>query len=140
MLRSSLALLSLSFILTFLVILVRYAKRSSLVSKGISSTFSSLLYLKEYWGQYSVLMWIHIVTGYEKLCKINFKKLFFQNVLAFIDLFYRYHYPRYFIYSDCMWCHVRTTCTSMIFAQSTEKKLFFLETIFSIFSVDHDFY
>ena len=30
---------------------------------------------------------MHIVTGNEKLCKIYFKKLFFQNVLAFIDLF-----------------------------------------------------
>ena len=27
------------------------------------------------------------MTGNEKLCKIYFKKLFFQNVLAFIDLF-----------------------------------------------------
>ena len=30
---------------------------------------------------------MHIVTGNEKLCKIYFKKLFFQNVLVFIDLF-----------------------------------------------------
>ena len=37
-------------------------------------------------GQYSVLIKIHIVTGNEKLCKIYFKKLFFQNVLVFIDL------------------------------------------------------
>ena len=27
----------------------------------------------------------------EKLCKIYFKKLFFENVLVFIDIFYRYH-------------------------------------------------
>ena len=27
------------------------------------------------------------MPGNEKLCKIYFKKLFFQNVLAFIDLF-----------------------------------------------------
>ena len=46
------------------------------------------------------------MTGNEKLCKIYFKKLFFQNVLAFIDLFYRYHYIRYFFYSDCMWRRV----------------------------------
>ena len=32
------------------------------------------------------------MTGNEKLCKIYLEKLFFQNVLAFIDLFYRYHY------------------------------------------------
>ena len=51
------------------------------------------------------------MTGNEKLCKIYFKKLFFQNVLAFIDLFYRYHYIGYFIYSDCMWRHVYTICT-----------------------------
>ena len=47
--------------------------------------------LKECSSQYSVLIWIHIVVGNEKLCKIYFKKLFFQNVLAFIDVFYRYH-------------------------------------------------
>ena len=35
----------------------------------------------------------------------------FQNVLAFFDLFYSYHYIRYFIYSDCMWRHVYTICT-----------------------------
>ena len=58
--------------------------------------------LKEYPGQYSVLIEIHIVTGNEQLCKICFQKLFFQNVLAFFYLFYSYHYIRYFIYSDCM--------------------------------------
>ena len=31
------------------------------------------------------------MTGNEKLCKISFKKLVFQNVLVSIDLFYRYH-------------------------------------------------
>ena len=31
---------------------------------------------------------MRIVTGNEKLCKIYFKKLFFQNVLVFINLFY----------------------------------------------------
>ena len=31
------------------------------------------------------------MTGNEKLCKINFKKLVFQNVLVSIDFFYRYH-------------------------------------------------
>ena len=30
---------------------------------------------------------MHILTGNEKLCKIYFKKLFSQNVLASIDLF-----------------------------------------------------
>ena len=63
--------------------------------------FNKIL-LKEYSGQCSVLIQIHIVTRNEKLCKIYFKKLFFQNVLASIDLFYRYHYIHYFIYSDCM--------------------------------------
>ena len=43
--------------------------------------------LKERSGQYSVLMQIQIVTGNEKLCKVYFKKLFFQNVSAFIDFF-----------------------------------------------------
>ena len=43
------------------------------------------------------------INTHEKFCKIYSKKLFFQKVLAFIHLFYRYHYIRYFIYSDCMW-------------------------------------
>ena len=60
-----------------------------------------------------------------KICKIYLKKLFLQNVLVFIDLFYRY-YLRYFIYSDCMQRHVCTTCNSITFRWSTEKKLFFL--------------
>ena len=42
------------------------------------------------------------MTGNEILSKIYFEKLFFQNGLAFFDLFYSYHYIRYFIYSDCM--------------------------------------
>ena len=49
------------------------------------------LFLKECSGQYSVLIYIHIVTGNEKLCKIYSKKLFFQNVLVFNDPFYRYY-------------------------------------------------
>ena len=36
--------------------------------------------LKEYSDQYSILVEIHILTGNEKLCKIYWKKLFFQNV------------------------------------------------------------
>ena len=51
------------------------------------------------------------MTGNGKLCKIYFKNLFLQNVLAFIDLFYWYHYICYFIYSDCMWRHVCLICT-----------------------------
>ena len=43
--------------------------------------------LKECFDQYSLLIWIHMVTGNEKLCKLLFKKLFLQNVLALIDLF-----------------------------------------------------
>ena len=34
--------------------------------------------------------------------KFILKKLFFQNDLAFIDLFYTYHYIHDFIYSDYM--------------------------------------
>ena len=49
------------------------------------------------------------MTGNEK--KGYFKKLLFQNVLAFIDLFYRFNYIRYFILSDCMRRHVCTKCT-----------------------------
>ena len=51
------------------------------------------------------------MTGNGKLCKIYFKRLFFQNVLAFIDLFYWYHYICYFILSDCMWRHLCLICT-----------------------------
>ena len=42
------------------------------------------------------------MTGNEKLCKIYFKKLCFENVLGFFHLFYSHHYIRYFIYSNCM--------------------------------------
>ena len=84
--------------------------------------------LKEYSGQYSILIWIHILTGNEILCKIYFKRLFSRNVQVFIDLFYRYHYPLYFIYSDCMWRHVCAICNSLLFIQSTEKNLFFFNS------------
>ena len=81
-------------------------------------------------GQYSVLIKIHIVTGNEKLCKIYFKKLFFQNVLVFIDLFYRSHYPRYFIYSDGMWRHMFTTCNSINFHSLQKKELFSMKSFY----------
>ena len=58
---------------------------------------------------------MHVVTGNEQLFKIYFKKMFFQNVLVVIDLFHRYHYIRYFIYSDCMGRHVCTISNSLIF-------------------------
>ena len=51
------------------------------------------------------------MTGNGKLCKIYFKRLFLQNVLAFIDLFYWYHYISHFIFSNCMWRHVYLICT-----------------------------
>ena len=46
--------------------------------------------------------------------KIYLKKLFFQNILAFIDLFYRNIYTRYFICSDCMRHHVSTICNEIL--------------------------
>ena len=46
--------------------------------------------------------------------KIYLKKLFFQNILAFIDLFYRNIYTRYFICSDCMGYHVSTICNEIL--------------------------
>ena len=46
-------------------------------------------FLKEYCGQYSVLIKMHNSEGNEKLCKTYSKKLFFQNVLAFVVLFCR---------------------------------------------------
>ena len=51
------------------------------------------------------------MTGNGKLCKIYFKRLFLQNFLAFIDLFYWYHYICYFTFSDCLWHHVCLICT-----------------------------
>ena len=42
----------------------------------------------------------------QKIMKIYLKKLFFENALVFIVIFYRYYYPCYFIYSDCMGSHV----------------------------------
>ena len=66
--------------------------------------------LKEYSGQYSALIKMHIVTGNEKLCEIYFKNLFFSKCFRFYWSFYRYHYIRYFIYSDCMVHHVCTIC------------------------------
>ena len=68
-------------------------------------------FLKEYCGQYSVLIKMHNSDRNEKLCEIYFKNLCFQNVFAFIDLFYRYHYIRYFICLDCMLRHACTVCT-----------------------------
>ena len=71
------------------------------------------------------------MTGNEKLCKIYIKN-YFQNVLAFIDLFYTYHYPRYFFFSYCMWRHVCTTCNSNLFIVYRKKifyEEFFLQTI-----------
>ena len=47
---------------------------------------------------------------------IQTRKIFFQNVLAFNDASYRYHYFRYFIYSNCMRGHVCTTCNSILFS------------------------
>ena len=43
------------------------------------------------------------------------KKLFLKNVLAFIDLFYRYHYIRYFTYLDCIWRYICVICNSIMF-------------------------
>ena len=78
----------------------------------LKQTISYQLFsIKKYSGQYSVLIKMHIVTGNEKLYEIYFKNLYFQNVFAFIDPFYRYHYIRYFIYSYCMLRHVCTICT-----------------------------
>ena len=57
----------------------------------------------------------------EKLCKIYFKNLFFENVFAFIDFFYSI---RYFIYSDYIWRHVCTICTEAATGGVLWKKLF----------------
>ena len=64
-------------------------------SSVVTCILSIILFqsLKECSSQYPVLIKMHIVKGKEKLCEIYFKKLFFQNVLDFIDLFNRYHYP-----------------------------------------------
>ena len=44
------------------------------------------------------------MSGDEKLCKTFFEKLFFQNVLGFVYIFCRYHYP--FISSTQIVCYV----------------------------------
>ena len=64
--------------------------------------------------------------GNEKFCKIYLKKLFCRSDLVFIDIFYRYREPRYFIYSDFMWRHV-WTCNAEIFTQSTEKVFLYIK-------------
>ena len=51
--------------------------------------------------------------------------MFYFYVLAFIDLFYRYHYPRYFIYSDCMGRHVCNNSYFNNFYHSLQKKTTF---------------
>ena len=69
-------------------------------------------------GMLRPIICIDINTHSDKEWKImlNYlKKLFFKNVLAFIDHFYRYHYIHYFNYSDCMWHHVCTIYNSIIF-------------------------
>ena len=43
----------------------------------VGYSFIKTWLLKEYSGQYSVLIQIHIVTGNEKLCKIYLKKNYF---------------------------------------------------------------
>ena len=79
------------------------------------------------------------MTGNEKLWEIYFKKLFFQNGLVFIDLFDRYHYIRYFIYSDCPWRNVCTIiCVFNKFYIVYSKKIFFCYNEF--FSVEHIWY
>ena len=84
-----------------------------------------------------------MVTGNKKQCKIYLQKLFFQIVLVFIDLFYRYfmyflqilHLPLFhllrFHVASCVYNEI------IIFPQSAEKKsivikCFFLQTLFFI--------
>ena len=70
----------------------------------LSSTKLCLKFcLKEYSGQYSVLIKMHIVIENEKLCEIYFKNYFLKNVSLLLIFFYRHHYIPYFIYSDCMY-------------------------------------
>ena len=69
-----------------------------------------------------------------EIMKDLFKKLFFPNVLFFIFIFCGYHYPRYFLYSDCMWPQVCTSCNLIFFTEATKKTFlsinsFFLQTM-----------
>ena len=81
-----------------------------------------------------------------KTMQIFFNKLFFQNI-SFYWSFYRYCYHCYFIYSDWMWRHKCTTCNSIIFISSTEKKKFckvcrpwfLLEKISAFFTLKSNF-
>ena len=90
-------------------------------------------------GMFRPIFCIDINTHSDRKWKTMYnllKKLFLQNVLVFINLFYRYYYPRYFIYSDYVWRHMCTRCNSIIiFTWSTETKHFFF--CIEIFSVDH---
>ena len=75
----------------------------------------TLLYA--YYGFKEMLRPIFCIYSVKK-CKIKlnlFKKLLLKTFLAFIDLYYWYHYIRYFIYSDFIWHHVCTICNSIIF-------------------------
>ena len=62
---------------------------------------------------------VDINTHSDRKWKIMFnlftEKLFSQNVLIFIYIFYRYHYIHYFICSGCTWRHVWTICNSINF-------------------------
>ena len=71
---------------------------------------------------------IYINTYSVRKWKIYFKNLFFQNIFALIDPFYRYHYIRYFIYSDCM----RRLCVQYVQKQPPEE--FFKKGVFKSFA------
>ena len=62
--------------------------------------------LKRLKGMLLPIFCIHVNTHSDRKYKIMlnlFKKTIFKkSLIAFIDLFYRYHYIRYFIYLDCM--------------------------------------
>ena len=51
--------------------------------------------------------------------------VFWGFILVFIGLSYRYHYSRYFIYSDCTWRHVCATSNLITFSYFF-CKVFFL--------------
>ena len=89
-----------------------------LVYKFTENYYSLRLFSQFIQGILRPIFYIDINTNIDRKWKIMqnlFKKLFFQKFQVFIDLFYRYDYPRYFIYPDCMWRHMCATCNSLIF-------------------------
>ena len=102
------------------VFLYTFDIRSPITFKKSAFWYIAVLLFHSRNAQANILSWYkykYTVAENQKLCKIYLKKLFFQNVLAFIDLFYRYFYKHYFIYSDYM----DVICAQCVIQQNKKK-------------------